>query len=87
MEPFDVDILSLGGWSDALWSVKTYNPACYKYSVPRSPEQIKVDVLNSRRVRHIIETVRVTTGYGPCLFKVDYGCMEHDDVTKMIFMK
>ena len=60
MEPFDLDILTLGGWSDALWSAKRFAPQAYKYATPRSPEQIKEDVLHSRRVKHIIETVRPT---------------------------
>lgn len=50
-----MDLLKEGGWSDALWSMKRYSPQCYKFAVPRRPQQIKSDVLNSRRVKHVIK--------------------------------
>lgn len=58
MEPFDLDILSTTGFSDLMWSLKRYDPERYKYSTQRSPEEIKQHVLDSRRVKHIIEEVR-----------------------------
>ena len=60
MESFDIDILPLGSRSDLLWSLGPYNPGCYKFSVSRTPEKIKSDVFESRRVQYIIEKVRVT---------------------------
>ncbi|XP_020605928.1 dihydroxyacetone phosphate acyltransferase-like [Orbicella faveolata] len=55
MEPFDLDLLQEGGWSDLLWSLKRYAPQGYKFALTRTPQQIKSDVLNSRRVQHVIE--------------------------------
>lgn len=57
METFDIDVLPLGSRSDFLWSVGPYHPDCYKFSVSRTPEQIKSDVFESRRVQYIIEKV------------------------------
>lgn len=57
MEPFDLDLLQEGGWSDLLWSLKRYAPQGYKFALTRTPQQIKSDVLNSRRVQHVIEKV------------------------------
>lgn len=57
MEPFDWDLLKEGSWSDAVWSMKRYAPQGYKFAVTRTPQQIKCDVLNSRRVQHLIEKV------------------------------
>ncbi|XP_044162814.1 dihydroxyacetone phosphate acyltransferase-like isoform X1 [Acropora millepora] len=54
MEPFDMDLLKEGGWSDVLWSLKRYYPQRYKFAVSRTCQQIKDDVLNSRRVQHAI---------------------------------
>ena len=58
MEPFDLDLLKEGGWSDVLWSLKRYTPQGYKFARTRTPQEIKSDVLNSRRVRHAIEKVK-----------------------------
>lgn len=57
MEPFDLDLLQEGGWSDVLWSLKRYAPDGYKFAVKRTPHEIKSDVLNSRRVQHAIQKV------------------------------
>ena len=57
MEPFDLDLLQEGGWSDVLCSLKRYAPQGYKFALTRTPQQIKLDVLNSRRVQHVIEKV------------------------------
>lgn len=57
MEPFDLDLLQEGGWSDLLWSLKRYAPQGYKFALTRTPQQIKCDVLNSKRVQHVIEKV------------------------------
>jgi len=57
MEPFDLDLLQEGGWSDLLWSLKRFSPQGYKFALTRTPQQIKSDVLNSRRVQHVIEKV------------------------------
>ena len=57
MEPFDLDLLQEGGWSDVLWSFKRYAPDGYKFAVKRTPHEIKSDVLNSRRVQHAIKKV------------------------------
>lgn len=61
MEPFDLDLLKEGSWSDVLWSMKRYAPQSYKFSVTRTPQEIKCDVLNSRRVQHVIEKVTVVS--------------------------
>ncbi|KAK3741287.1 hypothetical protein QZH41_012585 [Actinostola sp. cb2023] len=55
MEAFDVDVLKTNAFNDLIWSLKSYDPKRYKYSVQRNPEQIKRHVLESRRVSHIIE--------------------------------
>lgn len=55
MEPFDLDLLQEGGWSNVLWSLKRYAPDGYKFAVKRTPHEIKSDVLNSRRVQHAIQ--------------------------------
>lgn len=57
MEEFDLDILNTNMFSDMMWSMKSYNPKRYKYSLQRSPAEIKQHVLESRRVTHIIEEV------------------------------
>ncbi|KAJ7357411.1 hypothetical protein OS493_024922 [Desmophyllum pertusum] len=55
MEPFDLDLLKEGSWSDVLWSMKRYTPQGCKFARTRTPQQIKSDVLSSRRVQHVIE--------------------------------
>lgn len=50
-----MDLLKEGGWSDVLWSLKRYYPQRYKFAVSRTCQQIKDDVLNSRRVQHAIQ--------------------------------
>ena len=52
-----MDLLKEGGWSDVLWSLKRYYPQRYKFAVSRTCQQIKDDVLNSRRVQHAIQEV------------------------------
>ena len=53
-----MDVLPLGTRSDLLWSMGPYNPDFYKFSISRTPEQIKTAVFESRRVQYIIEKVR-----------------------------
>ena len=53
-----MDVLPLGTRSDLLWSMGPYSPDFYKFSISRTPEQIKTAVFESRRVQYIIEKVR-----------------------------
>ena len=57
MEPFDCNLLQDEGRSDVLWSLKRFDPQGYKFAHPRTPKQIKSDVLSSRRVQHAIQKV------------------------------
>ena len=73
MEPFDLDLLQEGGWSDVLWSLKHYAPDGYKFAVKRTPHEIESDVLNSRRVQHAIQkvimiSVLISRHKKPCRF-------------------
>lgn len=56
-----MDLLKDGSWSDVLWSLKRYAPQGYKFAVTRTPQQIKSDVLNSRRVQHVIKKVFIVS--------------------------
>lgn len=78
MEPFDLDLLQEGGWSDVLWSLKRYAPDGYKFAVKRTPHEIKSDVLNSRRVQHAIQkvimiSVLILRHKKPCRLSIYYS--------------
>lgn len=55
MEPFDLDLLKEGSWSNVLFSLRRYSAEGYKFARTRTPQEIKSDVLSSRRVKHVIE--------------------------------
>ena len=57
MEPFDLDLLKEGSWSNVLFSLRRYSAEGYKFARTRTPQEIKSDVLSSRRVKHVIEKV------------------------------
>lgn len=55
---FFVDILDeRRHTSDLSWSFRQREVPQYKYNEPRSPAQIKQDVLNSDRVKYAVEKV------------------------------
>lgn len=60
MEPFDLDLLKEGSWSNVLFSLRRYSAEGYKFARTRTPQEIKSDVLSSRRVKHVIEKVWIS---------------------------
>lgn len=48
---------------DLQWSLRTIRCKKYKFRAPRSPQQIKYDVLKSDRVQHIMSQVSEETGH------------------------
>lgn len=60
MEPFDLDLLKEGTWSNVLFSLRRYSAEGYKFARTRTPQEIKSDVLSSRRVKHVIEKVWIS---------------------------
>ena len=56
---FFVDILDeRRHTSDVSWSLRQREVPAYKYNKPRSPAEVKQDVLNSDRVKYAVEKVK-----------------------------